>query len=437
MKINRRKFLKGASATTALAGSHVLSMASQPAWAAAPNGRIMVVVNMAGGNDCLNTVIPMDDVGAPQRSVYEDVRPDLAVAVSDLGATEIGNDPVLGTRLALHPQMTGLKSLYDEGKLAVINGTGYPDSSLSHFAGEVVWWEGNTNPNGTGWIGRHLDSEFPGGELHSLSFGSSVNRSLVGLNSDAIGVTSLRRLNLPDDDEYRDLEARTAVWEQMYGEARPPGVLDSVTRSGGNLVDKAALFETIEVDGWGSLNEDAESGFEEDFQQIASILRHDEANIGNAANQTGLCFFHLGIGGFDTHSEQGSANDDDRHARILRRVSNGMANFQRDLEGLGLADRVCTMTYSEFGRRIAQNDSGSTAGTDHGRAGMMFVQGDNSILNGGVASQMPDLTTADNNGNLPFGTDFRTVYADVINSWLGGDATANLGADFGSLGLFV
>ena len=437
MKINRRKFLKGASATTALAGSHVLSLASQRAWAAAPNDRILVLVNMSGGNDCLNTVIPMDDVGAPQRSVYEDVRPDLAVSVSDLGATEIGNDPVLGTRLALHPQMTGLKSLYDEGKLSVVNGTGYPDSSLSHFAAEVVWWAGNPLPAGTGWAGRHLDAAFPDGALRSMSFGSSVNGSLVGLNSDAIGVNSIQRFDLPDDNEFRDLEARFAMWQQIYGEGRPPGILDNVTRSGGNLVDKAALFETIEVDGWGSQNEDGESGLEQDFQQIASILRHDEANIGNLANQTGLCFFHVEIGGFDTHSEQGSVNDDDRHARILRRVSNGMANFQRDLEGLGLADRVCTVTYSEFGRRIAQNDSGSTAGTDHGRAGMMFVQGDNTILNGGVASQMPDLTTADNNGNLPFGTDFRTVYADVINSWLGGDATANLGADFGTLGLFV
>jgi uncharacterized protein (DUF1501 family) len=415
----------------------VLSLASRRAWAGTPNARILVLVNMAGGNDFLNTVIPIDDAGAPQRSVYEDVRPDLAVAVSDLGATEIGTDPVLGTRLALHPQMTGLKAMYDEGKLAVINGTGYPDSSLSHFAAEVVWWEGNPNTSGTGWVGRHLDNAFPDGALRSMSFGSSVNRSLLGLNSDGIGVSNIQRFDLPDDNEFRDLEARFAMWQQIYGESRLPGMLDNVTRSGANLVDKAALFETIEVDGWGSLNEGGESGLEGDFQQIASILRHDEANLGNAANQTGLSFFHVEIGGFDTHSEQGSVNDDDRHARILRRVSNGMANFQRDLEALGLADRVCTVTYSEFGRRIAQNDSGNTAGTDHGRAGMMFVQADPSVLNGGVTTQMPDLTTADDNGNLPHNTDFRTVYADVINGWLEGDATASLGADFGSLGLFV
>ena len=437
MKINRRQFLKGASATTALASSHVLSFAARRASAAAPNGRILVILNMSGGNDPLNTVIPMDDTGAPQRSVYDDVRPDLAVAVSDLGATEIGNDPVLGTRLALHPQMTGLKAMYDEGKLAVVNGTGYPDSSLSHFAAEAVWWAGDPQPAGTGWTGRHLDAAFPDGALRAMSFGSSVNPTLVGLASDAIGVNSIQRFDLPDDREFRDLDARFAMWQQIYGDARPPGLLDKVTRSGGNLVDKAALFETIEVDGWGSLNEDGESGLEEDFQQIASILRHDAANVGDPANQTGLCFFHVEIGGFDTHSEQGSVNDDDRHARILRRVSNGMANFQRDLEGLGLADSVCTMTYSEFGRRIAQNDSGNTAGTDHGRAGMMFVQADPSVLNGGVTTTVPDLTTADDNGNLPFNTDFRTVYADVINGWLEGDATGALGSDFGTLGLFV
>jgi uncharacterized protein (DUF1501 family) len=437
MKINRRQFLKGASAASALASSHVLSFAAQRAWAGSPNGRILVLLNMSGGNDPLNTVIPVDDAGAPQRSVYDSVRPDLAISVSDLGATEIGNDPVLGTRLALHPQMTGLKTMFDEGKLAVVNGTGYPDSSLSHFDSEVIWWAGDTHPTGTGWTGRHLDSEFPDGALRAMSFGSSVNPSLVGLISDAIGVNNISRFDLPDDSEFRDLDARFPMWQEIYGDARPPGMLDRVTRSGGNLVEKAALFETIEVDGWGSLNEGAESGLEEDFQQIASILRHDQVNIGNPVNQTGLSFFHVQIGGFDTHSEQGSVNDDDRHARILRRVSNGMANFQHDLEALGLADRVCTVTYSEFGRRIAQNDSGTTAGTDHGRAGMLFVQADPSVLNGGVTTQVPDLTTADDNGNLPFNTDFRTVYADVINGWLGGDATNVLGADFGTLGLFV
>jgi uncharacterized protein (DUF1501 family) len=193
-----------------------------------------------------------------------------------------------------------------------------------------------------------------------------------------------------------------------------------IARSGRNFLDKSALFETIVVDGWGSNLEAFQTDLAYDLRQVASILRHDLLNQGTPANQSGLSFFHLSIGGFDTHSEQGADDPNAWHPTLLRWVSEAMTGFQRDLEALGLADKVATITYSEFGRRIEQNDSGRTAGTDHG--------------NGGLYGQMPDLSDPDDNGNMKIGIDFREVYAAAIQ-WLGGNPASVIGP-FAALPLF-
>ena len=207
MRINRRQFLKGASASAFLAGSNVLALAARRANAFTPDGRAILLINLSGGNDYLNTVIPLDDVGAPQRSTYQSVRPDLAIPLTSLAATEIGPCAVLGTGLALHPQMGGLAALYQEGKLAVVNGVGYPNHSLSHFEAEAVWWAGNTTPQGSGWMGRFLDTALPLDVTHALSFGGEVNTTFVGNVADALGVREVQNFRLPDDavDQYEDL----------------------------------------------------------------------------------------------------------------------------------------------------------------------------------------------------------------------------------------
>ena len=157
MRLSRRSFLKGAAASAALAGTHVLGLASR-AVAAEPGSRILVLVNLAGGNDFLNTVIPRDDVGAPQRTTYEAVRPDLAVPLSALAGLSIGTAPGLGTGLALHPSLAGLHTLYREGRLAVVLGAGFVGSSLSHAEAERAWFVGRPDvaADPTGWIGRPL-----------------------------------------------------------------------------------------------------------------------------------------------------------------------------------------------------------------------------------------------------------------------------------------
>ena len=439
MRINRRQFLKGASASAFLAGGNVLALAARRANAFTADGRAIVLINLSGGNDYLNTVIPLDDVGAPQRSTYQSVRPDLALPLSSLAATEIGPCAVLGTGLALHPQMTGLATLYQEGKLAVVNGVGYPDHSLSHFEAEAVWWAGNTTPQGTGWMGRFLDTSLPLDVTHALSFGGEVNQTFIAQVADALGVREVQSFDLPDDQEgeFRDLENRRPAWEQIYTDARDvAGMAGRIAHSGKNLIEKSALFPTIEVEGWGSNNEGGNSDLAFQLMQVASVLRHDQAHAGSPSEQTGLSFFHVSIGGFDTHSEQGSDDGTMWHPTLLRWVSEAMTAFQRDLEALGLADKVVTVTYSEFGRRIEQNDSGRTAGTDHGTANCMLVMGDATVMNGGVYGQLPDISNPDDRGNMDIIVDFRQVYATLIDQWLSGNHVPLLGS-FTTLPLFT
>jgi uncharacterized protein (DUF1501 family) len=381
-------------------------------------------------------VPPVDDGGAPQRSTYQSSRPDLAISVASLAATTLGPDGA-GTTLALHPQMTGLATLFGEGKLAVVNGVGYPNSSLSHFEAEAVWWAGSPNPAGTGWLGRHLDLALPLDVTHAISFGSEVNPTFAAAAADAIGVRNIQRFDLPDDPDwhYSDLATRRPTWGSVFGDARDPSSMAGrISRSGGNFLAKSALFGEIEVDGWGSNLEGIDSDLAYDMRQVSSILRHDLANQDKPEDQSGLSFFHISIGGFDTHSEQGAEDPNAWHPALMRTISQAMTGFQRDLEAIGLADKVVTLTYSEFGRRIEQNDSGRNAGTDHGTASGMLVMGSPALLNGGLYGQMPDLSDPDENGNMKVQVDFREVYAAAIQ-WLGGDPGAVVGP-FAALPLF-
>jgi uncharacterized protein (DUF1501 family) len=167
------------------------------------------------------------------------------------------------------------------------------------------------------------------------------------------------------------------------------------------------------------------------------VLRHDLNNQGTPSNQTALSFFHAHIGGFDTHTQQGRDEPADWHPSLMRWISQAMTGFQRDLEALGIADKVVTITYSEFGRRIEQNDSGRTAGTDHGTANCMFVMGAPSIVNGGTYGQLPVLADPDEHDNMKIHVDFRQVYASVIDQWLSGDHVPLLGGSYATLPLFV
>jgi uncharacterized protein (DUF1501 family) len=424
MRISRRRFLKGAAATAALS-SHVLGLASRAFAATGADGPVLVLVNLGGGNDLLNTIIPLDDVGAPQRSTYEALRPDLAVPLASLATFGLDPDPARGTGLALHPSLTGLKQLYDQGRLACVLGAGLAGNSLSHFEAEKAWFRGRPDllVDPTGWVGRQLDLAHDGAP-HAVSFSGQVSPVFEAELSETLGVRSIARFQLPGGD----LEARGAALRDLLGEGRS-GVAERVARSGRTLLQQADFLASIETTGWGSALEAETSGPGADLREIASLLRHDALH---PAAASGFCFYHVRIPGYDTHSRQGALDPAFGHPRLLLDLSRWLHGFQQDLVALGVAERVLTVVYSEFGRRVAQNAEGNDAGTDHGTAGGMLLLGDRVV--GGMHGAYPRLDQLDATANLAVTTDFRTVYAAVIDDFLGGDHTAVLpGAPFAKL----
>src|SRR5262245_33872123 len=422
MRLSRRSFLKGAAASAVLANAHVLGFASR-ASAAVPENPILVLVNLAGGNDLLGSVIPLDDVGAPQRSLYQSLRPDLVVPLGSLAGLAVDADPVLGTGLALHPTLAGLHTLYGEGKLALVLGAGLAGNSLSHFEAEKAWFFGKTNVlvDPFGWVGRQLDligDDVP----HAVSFGGEVNPSLHAELADALGVNSIESFEIPDDRlwVWRDGLVRGEALRAILAEART-GVAETVARSGRLVMDEADFFGDVEVLGWGSQLESQTQGLGRDLREIASLVRHD---LLHPEAPSGFGFYHVRLGGFDTHSRQGAVNPESGQPRLLAQLSQCLLGFQRDLEAIGAADRVVTLVYSEFGRRAAQNANGNEAGTDHGAGGLMLLLG--APVVGGVHGAMPRLDALDATGNLTVTTDFRTVYAAVIDDFLGGNHAAIL-----------
>ena len=430
MRFTRRSFLKGATASAALAGAHVLGFASRAA-AAEPGGKILVLVNLGGGNDILNTVIPLNDVGAPQRSLYQSLRPDLAVPLSDLAGLSVGAAPGLGTGLALHPSLAGLHPLYQKGRLALVLGAGLPGSSLSHFEAEKAWFFGRPDVlvDPTGWVGRQL-GQSADGRPHAVSFGGIVNPTLHHAQADALGVSVLDRFVLPDDPvwEWRDGLERGEALRALLTDPRA-GLGETVARSGRLIVEEAEFFAGVETEGWGSHLEEESWGLGRELRDVASILRHD---LLNPAAASGFGFYHLRLGGFDTHSQQGSTDPEWGQPKLLAQLARCLLGFQQDLDAIGASSRVVTLVYTEFGRRAAQNSKGRDAGTDHGAGGGMLLLGD--PVAGGVHGAMPRLDQLDANGNLAVTTDFRRVYAALIDDWLGGDHTSVLpGAPFAKL----
>lgn len=428
MRITRRSFLKGATASALLSGTHVLGLASR-AWAAGGAGSpVLVLVNLAGGNDLLNTVVPLDNVGAPQRTRYQQLRPDLAVPLSSLGTMTIDPDPVLGTGLALHPSLTGLKQLYAEGRVAVVLGAGISGNSLSHFEAEKAWFFGRPDVlvETTGWIGRQLDLTADG-LPHAVSFGGQVSPVFEAELADALGLRSVDGFALPDDPwwEWHDGAARGAALRDILAEDRI-GMPERVARSGRILVDQADFLSDVATTGWGSQLDAEAFGPGAALREIASLLRHDALNPGSPS---GFGFYHLRIPGYDTHSRQGVLGTSGAHPRLLSDLSRWLLGFQQDLDAIGVSDRVVTVVYSEFGRRAAQNANGNDAGTDHGAGGGMLLLGDRVV--GGVHGRMPRLDQLDATGSLAVTTDFRTVYAALIDDFLGGNHTLVLpGAPF-------
>ncbi|MFP6663189.1 MAG: DUF1501 domain-containing protein [Deltaproteobacteria bacterium] len=413
-RIDRRRFLQGGAATAALAAMprpFAGALGVRNAYGAGPANPIFVFVQLGGGNDGLNTVIPLDDTGpVAQRSLYEAARPTLAVPTAALALTRIDDDPVKGTGLALHPSMPELKALYDQGRVAVLNGIGYPAPSLSHFRSEDIWFGAeNIGPFPGGWLGRYLDTYYTSSDLVALDADSTLNPAFFGDTANVLAVKKLSQFKLPDDSVFPDAVARRLALDTAYASEADPlqtaGLQQTIGNSGNVLLGKIDEFAAIDRS-WGSNLESVDDKFADRLLEIASVIRHDEL-IGPPV---GVRYFHCRRGGFDTHTGQGALAG--RQADLLAAVSQGLAAFWQDMVDIGVEDRVLIVTMSEFGRRVEENGG---LGTDHGEASCLFAIG--NTVQGGVHGTVPALDDLDR-GNLKFHTDFRSVYATIIDRWL-------------------
>jgi uncharacterized protein (DUF1501 family) len=379
--LSRRRFLQ--SSLLALSPTVPVFVArTAAADDAGRDRRVLVVVQLDGGNDALNTVIPHADAN------YARLRPTLKVEKKDV--VKVSDE------VGLHPSLRPLDKLLQAGHLAVIPGVGYPNPNRSHFESMAIWHTARFDPEeraGYGWIGRALDPSAGS----SYVIGSAFPGAVRGARSAAVGLSRIEDVLLADSDS-----ARRAV-----GPAGGDDLLAFVRRQ---AVDAQATGEKLARLARG---EDGgrypATGLAGRLKLTARLLKAD----------LGARVFYTTQGGYDTHAGQRYT-----HAGLLSEFAGAVAAFFEDLKEAKLAERVALLAFSEFGRTIKENGS---AGTDHGTAGVVFLAGPG--VKGGLAGKMPSLTDLAG-GEPKMTSDFRGLYAGVLADWLGLPDRAALGGSF-------
>jgi uncharacterized protein (DUF1501 family) len=412
---HRRDFLKsslGASTLVAMGATTVPAFLGRSALAArsAPStsgDRVIVVVQLIGGNDGLNTVVPYGLDG------YARNRKALRLPAASLHK--------MNKEIGLHPALGSLAKLLEDGRLAVVQGVGYPNPDRSHFRSMEIWETGRleTGALETGWLGRAVDGlpSKPGGDSPALHIGSrSFPLALRAKRTEVPSLASLEqyRLQLAGSDSER--RAGRAALDQMARLDRPSDdpLLGFLRRSTLTAYDSSQRLEQV-TKAASTDTKYPDHGLARRLSLIAQIIK---AGFGTR-------IFYTALDGFDTH-----ANQLGTHEALLTELSESIAAFQTDLAKAGQADRVALLTFSEFGRRVRENAS---QGTDHGAAAPLFVVG--PVRQGGLVGAHPDLEALDD-GDLKFHTDFRQVYASLLQSWLGIPSEPIVGAGFTPLDLF-
>jgi uncharacterized protein (DUF1501 family) len=365
--MHRRAFLRLAS------GAPFMGMSGLALAAASPSVRkLLVLVELKGGNDGLNTVIPYSDPG------YAQLRPRIGIARDQVVR--------LTDAVALHPSLEKLQPLWEARRLAIVQGVGYPDPNLSHFRSIEIWDTASRSDEylEDGWLARTFaKSPSPAGyAADGVAVGPGGMGPLAGAGGRAIALTSPEQF------------LRNARLARGEGESR-----------------NAALAHILRVE------RDVRVSAERLHAGKTFATAFPSGAFGNAigtaaqlaANEAGIAVVRLSLGGFDTH-----ANQQGVHANLLRQFAEGMAALRDSLTEIGRWDSTVVATYGEFGRRPRENQSG---GTDHGTSNAHFVTG--GAVKGGLYGAAPALDRLDGNGNLPFAVDFRSYYATFLESWWG------------------
>lgn len=374
----------------------------------ARDGRVLVVLQLAGGNDGLNTVIPLRD------DLYYKLRPQIAIASEK--ALGLGDD------FGLHPSATGLKKLYDDGLLSIVLGVGYPNPNRSHFVSTDIWETADPGQRAyTGWLGRYFDSCC--GERDpklAMALTEESPLALRGRDFSPVCFESPEQLqwrpHRSSPGAERVFEALNPPPSSGSGEGKPLSALDYLRKV--SLDARQSAQKIREAAGtsrpMGKSRGKQKLSLEE---QLGMVVRMILAELPTKV-------YFVSLGGFDTHSNQTG-----RHQALMKQLGDALGSFATSLKEHKIEDRVLLMTFSEFGRRVAQNASG---GTDHGTASPLFLVG--ASVKAGLQGKQPGLQDLDS-GDLRFTTDFRSVYAGVIEDWLAADPAPVLGTEISKLSL--
>lgn len=404
--VSRRTMLASTLGVVAsgAAGSHLLLRGSLldalgVAHAGAdPGANILVVIQQAGGNDGLNTVIPYTS------TLYHKLRPTLAIPARAV----LPLDNVAG----LHPHLSGIKRLWDGGHLAVVQGVGYPQPDLSHFKSMIIWQTCDlTATRDSGWLGRYLDTALAGdpnplkainiGDLSPLAFRSRANLtpSLTSLSDFQIYV-----------DAGADQQARMLhAFRSMNADGDPNTTYAAIRATQGATLRSIDTLQAI-PSAYAPRVPYPSTDLAKQLKLVAQLIH---ANLGTRV-------YWVSQAGYDDHAAEATP-----HAQLLQELDGAVSAFYADMAARGLDRRLMLMTWSEFGRRVQENGD---RGTDHGTAAPMLVIGGG--VRGGIYGQDPVLSRLDGDGNLIASTDFRSVYATIIARWMGADPSPVAGGSF-------
>jgi len=468
MAITRRQFIKRtglATAGTVLGPGLFSNMFVRHALAF--SNRYFIVLFLDGGNDGLNTVIPVTNGSGTLRNDYQTNRKTgpggIQMTPSELAGTVVGNDVLTGAQIAIHPGFNdspgipvtgGLKSIANEGRLAVIQGCGYPEYSLSHEESRNIWETGNPlfySPySGTGWMGRYLVGNavsapppYTATDIPAVNIADSVVGEYRNVGTSVLALRRLQDFGFPYDYDYPgENGAKEIAFEALHGTAAGSGnpTVKYIGNTGLSTESASQQYPQAHDEYLSNVNRagfdlnDAytnglNTGTSRGFREIAKIIYSVERGLVSGVNAR---FFQLSNGGYDTHSNQGGAASNGQHYALHSEVGNAIRLFWEDLKTMGagntdIRNKVTILVWSEFSRRIPQNDNG----TDHGSQGPMFVVG--GTVNGGVYGTHPNIdpTALDNNENSPYwqganpgpagqhrSTDFRDVYGTILTRWL-------------------
>lgn len=393
MVIKRKEFLQIGSLATASFMVPKFLKAFESGSVVPAGNKVVVVLQLSGGNDGLNTVIPV------RNDIYYKNRPRLAI--------ERDKALSLTGEASLHPALTGLRELYHDGSMGILNNVGYPNPDRSHFRSMDIWHtasESNEYWN-NGWIGRYLDAQCAGCDkpTYALELDDVLSLAMKGKQGNAIAMQDPKRLFGTANQRFFKEVMQHHVHDH---EEQPVDYLYKTlaqTISSADYIFEKSKFKPSKADY-------PRTALGQNLKTISSLIFSD----------INTKVYYLSLGSFDTHINQQA-----QQQRLFSELNDAVTVFTKDLKQHGRFDDVMLMTFSEFGRRVAQNAS---AGTDHGTANnMFFISG--GLKQKGIYNELPNLADLDE-GDLKYNVDFKTVYATILKKWLGADDAAILGKKY-------